>query len=219
MREIIEKHISTYFLAEHEGKSYVLLYMPYVPFADPDIKYFSAYYLASNKLYATTKALEDELGATRYKGNLKKLFADTGFGRYLRNTLIALPGYGSLVVLAALELNGHYEQSEAISPPACIDCNACVSACPSGALADGFNRELCIRHAQNNPDESPEIARLSGNMVLGCERCQTACPLNTAERQEIPAEIKSVLERRDLDTMALLIGKNFIPILDKILHF
>jgi len=64
----------------------------------------------------------------------------------------------------------------------CTQCNACVKACPTGALGEsGFARERCLSFiTQKKGALSREEQALSAhiNTAWGCDLCQEACPHN-----------------------------------------
>ena len=65
---------------------------------------------------------------------------------------------------------------------ACHDCNACLEACPTGAIvSDRFlvHAERCITFHNERPPEFPKWLDPSWhNSLVGCMICQNACPMN-----------------------------------------
>jgi epoxyqueuosine reductase len=64
----------------------------------------------------------------------------------------------------------------------CGSCDACVRACPTGALDEPYRIEprrcvsyLTIEHAG---DIAPELTSAFGNRIYGCDDCLAACPWN-----------------------------------------
>jgi len=70
----------------------------------------------------------------------------------------------------------------------CNGCNACVHACPTGALGEhGFDKTKCLSFiTQKKGELSPEEAALvkQTGSVWGCDLCQEACPHNKAAKVE-----------------------------------
>ena len=72
-------------------------------------------------------------------------------------------------------------------PALCTGCDACIRACPTGALSEkGFCLEKCRSYITQKKGEladweSQEI-RLGGK-VWGCDCCVDACPRNRQARQ------------------------------------
>jgi len=70
----------------------------------------------------------------------------------------------------------------------CQRCNACIYACPAGALrTDGFNKAKCLsfitqKKGTLTPEETALLRR--AGTVWGCDLCQEACPRNRNARIE-----------------------------------
>lgn len=105
-----------------------------------------------------------------------------GLGIVGRNGLLIHPRLGSFCFI------GYALTFRALIPSSpftgsCLSCNACVRACPGGALsADGFfNAARCASAlTQKKGDltgEEEAILRKSG-YIFGCDVCQTVCPHN-----------------------------------------
>jgi epoxyqueuosine reductase len=64
----------------------------------------------------------------------------------------------------------------------CGNCRRCIDACPTKAIKeDGFiDTSRCISYhtTQNKNIIPPEIADAMGNIIFGCDICQTVCPYN-----------------------------------------
>merc|ERR1711879_247339 len=59
----------------------------------------------------------------------------------------------------------------------CKDCNKCVLACPTGALDNGFEINLCLSHITQakEPLSDFHIDHIK-KMVYGCDVCYQVCP-------------------------------------------
>ena len=119
---------------------------------------------------------------------LKTLAVLTGLGEYGRNNVVYVPGLGSYVQLVGLVT----DMPLSVPAPAseirdrmmsrCADCKVCRAACPTGAIGDDrilLRAERCYTLASELPGELPED-RLppSPDCLIGCLKCQTACPAN-----------------------------------------
>ena len=116
----------------------------------------------------------------------RELAQRAGLGWFGRSTMLINPKRGSYFFLATLlvelefdELDRPFEQDH------CGTCNACVEACPTGALLgrDGTGAPvidatrcisyLTIEHRGAIPHE---LRPLIGNRIFGCDICQDVCP-------------------------------------------
>lgn len=179
---------------------------------------FSRYYIPSNEGYFATKELAKLIKAEGYKAianpSLPARAAAIRSGGIIGdNELYYHPEFGSRVSI-------HIILTDACEPdiyePAseCAHCGCCAAACPTGALP-GFDAKKCIRHLFNR--NMPEQYRDKVDMLLGCEICQNACPMNkdifidaTAEEQDA-LSFERLLEK-DVKSAAKLIGKNYAKV-------
>jgi epoxyqueuosine reductase QueG len=144
----------------------------------------SAYYIASHASYHAARSVADYLkqhGAEALHTtaiNAKEAALRTG-GFIGDNGFYHHPRLGSFVCIQTVLTNAfppsEYEQGET----QCLHCGACASACPSDAVGDIQN---CLRYHINGT--VPEALRGDVYQLLGCEKCQTACPLNESEPSE-----------------------------------
>ncbi|MFW5685834.1 MAG: 4Fe-4S double cluster binding domain-containing protein [Spirochaetota bacterium] len=120
---------------------------------------------------------------------LKRLAVSCGLAVYGRNNITYVAGMGSFLTLAAHYSNLEPEDldwSEPVTAKACARCEACVAACPTGAIrADRFliDNERCLSYFNESPGTFPPW--LSANVhhcVYDCLICQSACPMNRSRR-------------------------------------
>jgi epoxyqueuosine reductase len=116
----------------------------------------------------------------------RELAQRAGLGWFGRNTMLINPRRGSYFFLATLlvelefdELDRPFEQDH------CGTCNACVDACPTGALLgrDGTGAPVidatrCISYLtiEHRGAIPRELRPLIGNRIFGCDICQEVCP-------------------------------------------
>ena len=117
----------------------------------------------------------------------KTLATRTGLAKYGRNNIAYASDFGSFHRLTAFFTDGdmetdHWQQREVM--PECDDCDLCLRACPTGAIKkDRFLMEAdrCLTFHNEMPSERafpPRIKRSAHHAIVGCMRCQEACPMN-----------------------------------------
>lgn len=177
------------------ANSIAVLVYPYAPFtADERIP---AYYIASNRAYHSAKKLAEALTAAGIHAEktdipVKMQLEAEGIGIKCRNSLIALPEFGTRVVLLTFAVPEIPPETLSELPtvfPAlstrqseCGNCSLCMKACPTGAISEnGLTTERCMR-LQMETAQHPDNVRAMQKTFIGCEICQYACPRNA----EIP---------------------------------
>jgi len=103
-----------------------------------------------------------------------------GLGFIGRNKCLINPKFGSFVFLGELVVNFESNYDTALSQT-CLNCNACIKNCPTGALKfDGINANKCISYQtiekKGNIDD--DLINQKGNWIFGCDQCQICCPHN-----------------------------------------
>jgi epoxyqueuosine reductase len=118
---------------------------------------------------------------------LRLLAAHSGLVKYGRNNITYLPRFGSFHRLTAFFsdapcLEDQWQEVEQL--PGCDSCDACLRACPTGAIVEEqfmMRAERCLTQL-NEKDASepfPEwVDTLAHNALVGCMRCQRVCPYN-----------------------------------------
>jgi epoxyqueuosine reductase len=116
---------------------------------------------------------------------LKTLAVQSGLASYGRNNICFVPGMGSFLQLVGaitdLPCDGNpWQEPKALNR--CKKCTACLKLCPTGAItADRFllHAERCLTYHNEAADNFPSwIHRSWHHCMIGCMRCQTACPEN-----------------------------------------
>lgn len=119
----------------------------------------------------------------------KLLAACSGLARYGRNNITYVEGMGSYHRLAAFCSDLPCEGDDWQGPrmlDQCERCSACRRACPTGAIArDRFllHAERCLTYLNEMPGSVPFpdwLEPSTHNCLVGCMRCQVACPENRA---------------------------------------
>lgn len=110
----------------------------------------------------------------------KPLAAKAGLGWQGKHTNLVSRRHGSWLflgsVLTDLDLPA--------SPPEadhCGHCSRCIEACPTGAITPyRMDARRCISYLtiETKHDVPPDLARLLGNRIFGCDDCLAVCPWN-----------------------------------------
>jgi len=141
-------------------------------------------------------------------GPLKAVAARLGLVRYGRNNVTYAPGVGSYMQLCGYVTDAQLPTDERELPqaraflPECDDCRVCRSACPTGAIADDrllLHAHRCLTYANENPGVWPGwVPARAHNCLLGCLRCQRACPANPKLKVADSGVLFSAAETRAL---------------------
>jgi epoxyqueuosine reductase len=168
-----------------------------------------------SKLMALLRWLEEELGREL---PLARAYVDTGpvlerelaqragLGWFGRSTMLLHPKRGSYFFLGSLLLDMELEPDEPFDTDHCGTCNACVDACPTGALlgrdarsAPVIDATRCISYLTiENRGPIPRALRpLIGNRIFGCDICQEVCPWNGGKFVQITGVVDFDGRERD----------------------
>ncbi len=138
---------------------------------------------------------------------LKLLSARCGLTQYGKNNISYVRPYGSQHRLVAFftDLQAKVESDpwiESIHMEDCKQCNACVEACPYGALQidnDLMNPNKCLSFYMDlmNP-LPPWTTQAQVNAIIGCTHCQDCCNLNHYFSVE-SRETLAVISKAQLD--------------------
>lgn len=118
---------------------------------------------------------------------LKLVAVHSGLAEYGRNNIAYAQGIGSFMRLIAIYSdmiceNDVWQESKVMKR--CESCNLCYDACPTGAIsADRFllHAEKCLTYHNEKEGNIPFPAWIKPewhNCIVGCMRCQAACPMN-----------------------------------------
>ena len=170
----------------------LLLVYPYAPF--PAGERLSAYYLASQRGYLASKGFMGALTASGISCEMasvpaRALALANGIGVQGKNGLLRIGGYGSRFALYTVATDACAPQVNApFTPPCPANCDACLRACPMGAIRpDGLDATHCMRYFMDGA-EYPFLIYEAQRTHMGCELCQAACPQNAHLAFGAPSE-------------------------------
>jgi epoxyqueuosine reductase len=101
-----------------------------------------------------------------------------GVGWWGKNTMVLAPEVGPWMLLGSVVTDAGLAVDEPMTRD-CGTCDACLPACPTGALvAPGvLDARRCIAALAQLPGPIPEELRVAmGDRVYGCDDCLDACP-------------------------------------------
>lgn len=204
-------------MCAHEGGSLFFLFLPYRPAKPADYGKInlSNYYVASQNGYLFMKNLllrlaREGIPAEEFRGTgVKQLALKTG-GFIGLNSLYYHQQYGSFVSIHVVKTNVVCGDSGALGQSECPKCGNCMAVCPTRAVTScGLCVSRCVR-AHSNKRRIPTGYREFIYQLLGCERCQTACPLNrVAPGETYSFDLVEVLEGKHLQEIRTLVGPNY----------
>jgi epoxyqueuosine reductase len=168
----------------------------------------------------------------------KLLAVHSGFAVYGRNNITFHPDWGSFIRyqhfvsdLPVLDDNWQPLQMADL----CANCNACVAACPTGAISNErmiIDASKCLTFYNEQPDQLPDWIEAGWfSSLIGCLKCQVCCPMDTqvkkqvqigpefteeetelllqnTPKEEIPAELMAKLQEITLDDDIVAISRN-----------
>jgi epoxyqueuosine reductase len=121
---------------------------------------------------------------------LKQLAVRSGLAEYGRNNITFIDGYGSFHQLLAFytdqRLEDHWGRLKLMR--LCKGCSICRKECPTGAIRESdfvIDPARCLTLYNELPDPLPAwIPAGAHNALVGCLKCQYACPGNEDVAQE-----------------------------------
>lgn len=101
-----------------------------------------------------------------------------GIGWWGKSTMVLDPRYGPWLLLGAVATDAELPTTAPMVRD-CGTCDACIPACPTGAIvAPGvLDASRCIAHWTQTGGIIPvELRRAMGDRIYGCDDCLDACP-------------------------------------------
>jgi epoxyqueuosine reductase QueG len=174
------------------AKSVIVFLIPYKTDVGNDSKYIFGrfarirdYHSVSRMFYEKIRTeLEALTGGKTYffcdnsPINEKAAAEHAGLGMRGKNSLLINKKYGSFVFISEIftetELETHTFSHESL----CDGCDACIRACPNGALPCDFTK--CLSFISQKKTKSDEERRLlkEKKVIWGCDICQNVCRVN-----------------------------------------
>ena len=145
----------------------------------------------------------------------RELAQRAGLGWFGRNTMLIDPRRGSYFFLGALLVEVDLEYDSPFTEDRCGSCQACVSACPTGALlgrddsgAPRIDATRCISYLtiEHRGSIPVELRPLIGNRIFGCDICQEVCPWNSPKFVQLSGE-------RDFSPRSHVTGRRLIDLM------
>lgn len=169
----------------------------------------SNYYIASNAAYFAAKSLKvrlevEGISVAHAPSAPAKFFALKSGGFIGKNSLYYHPQLGSMCAIQILLTNISPDTYTPTEKNPCKNCTLCEMACPTGAIKEKFHRENCLREYMESISMNP-LAKPYIYQLLGCEKCQIACPHNNGDAGSV-MEFQSVED--SLSEIRALVGKN-----------
>jgi epoxyqueuosine reductase len=104
-----------------------------------------------------------------------------GIGWWGKNSMVLAPGQGPWMLLGSVVTDAEIDVTEPMTRD-CGTCEACLPACPTGALvAPGIlDARLCLAAIlQTNGSIPEELRGPMADRIYGCDDCLDACPPGT----------------------------------------
>lgn len=135
----------------------------------------------------------------------------SGIGYLGKNQIIISKEFGSYIFLGIIFIDHKFEKEYVMDiVDDCGDCNICIKACPTNALNDGYNKELCISYFNQEKLEFTDFHINKNYSLFGCDICQMVCPKNINKGTIVHKEfILSNKEKVDIDDLLTLSSKDF----------
>ncbi len=186
--------------------------------ADPTAAYISRYALGRDyhklmrsRLQKLCDRIAARVGPFGYRALVdsapvleKALARNAGLGWIGKHTNLIDSSAGSYFFIGEIYLNLALPQDEP-GTAHCGTCNACLPACPTGAIVAPYRLDArrCISYLTIELSGSIplEMRPAIGNRIYGCDDCQLVCPWNKFAR---PTAEKDFAVRHGLDRATLI---------------
>ena len=147
--------------------------------------------LANSGLPERPLALASGLGSPGRSGLL--LVPGAGPGVILGLLLVPMTACGLDEAVASEQILRSFDDTSTRFPlpgADCGSCQACVEACPTGALSFGgnFEKEICIQYWSSRGGILPErVSSAWTDVLYGCDLCTISCPRFSAKSSIVPS--------------------------------
>ena len=168
--------------------------------------------LMRKRLATLARWIEERVGPFGYRAFVdsapvmeRALARKAGLGWIGKNSMLLNPRAGSLFFLGELYVDLPLPVDAPFEDEHCGSCNACRTACPTGAIVDDkvVDARACISYLTIELFGAiPERYRAAmGNRVFGCDDCQLVCPFTRFARTTTEEDFAP---RHDLDRASLV---------------
>ncbi len=162
--------------------------------------YYLPYEIMKYKAWEIVDFLRREGYEARYSLRipLKTTAIKCGLGSQGKSTLLVTPEHGPRVSLISVLTTAELEIDEPFEQNLCGDCNLCITACPTKALAPySITIERCMTYSAESPCSSDVphdvremekklVPRPTKNSYIECARCMEVCPVGRKRNQSSP---------------------------------
>ena len=137
---------------------------------------------------------------------LKILAVRSGLSQYGKNNISYISGMGSFYRLTALIADMPYDTvtwHDIQMMAHCNECWACLNSCPTKCIDRNNNiidASRCLTYINESSEPFPNWINYTWhNSLVGCMRCQLACPQN--RDHNIIKDVKNFLSESDIDIL------------------
>jgi len=203
MHSLLDSLLPLWGICEHDGKHVIVAAFPYLlpeeHYAGRNVARYAVprdyHSICGARLERACALLRDAFPEEEFRPHCDstslpevELAVKAGLGERGKHNLLITKKYGSWVFLGEIITSAELIFNDQLSIVNCDSCNACVSACPTGALGEtSFDKTKCLSFiTQKKGKLTPEEAALMkmAGTVWGCDLCQEACPHNRGTRIE-----------------------------------
>jgi len=133
-----------------------------------------------------------------------------GLGWFGKNTNLVNPEIGSFFFIGSLLVDLELTPDEPFKADRCGSCTRCLDACPTNAFVEPrvLDATRCISYLtiEAKGDMPVDLHESVGDLLYGCDICQTVCPWNVRFSRELPENSpfapREVLAGKDAPTLA-----------------